>query len=70
MLKIIYATPEKANNLTGEPGEILSVKDGILRIKCGSGAICVTEIQMEGKRKMSVFDYVKGNAFTIGSILR
>ncbi|MBE7022129.1 MAG: methionyl-tRNA formyltransferase [Ruminococcaceae bacterium] len=69
LLKIIQATPVKGNDFTGENGEILAVDaDGIL-IKCDNGAICATEIQMEGKRKMLTSEYVKGNSFTIGTIL-
>ncbi|MBQ4517761.1 MAG: methionyl-tRNA formyltransferase [Clostridia bacterium] len=69
LMKIVTAVPEKGENLTGEHGEILSVKGNSLTVKCGSGVLKISEIQMEGKRKMTVEDYVKGNNFTIGSVL-
>ena len=68
LLKIIMAEP-KNEEFSGENGEILAVKDGKMLIKCGFGALSVSEIQMEGKKKMPVSEYVKGNSFTIGAVL-
>lgn len=54
---------------TGENGEILNVtSDGIL-VKCAKNAILISEIQMEGKKKMPVSEFIKGNSFKIGTIL-
>lgn len=54
---------------SGENGEILSVsKDGIL-VKCGTGALLITEVQFEGKKKMPVSEYIKGNSIETGVIL-
>lgn len=69
LMKIATAFSEKDNNLSGECGEILSVKDNYFTVKCGSGVVKITEIQIEGKRKMPVEDYLKGNSFTVGTIL-
>lgn len=70
LLKIVKATPVKLNNLTSENGAIADVKENGFTIKCGNGAVFVTEIQMEGKRKMPVSEYVKGNTITVGTILQ
>ena len=53
----------------GKPGEILDVtKDGIL-VKCGTGALLITDVQFEGKKKMPVAEYIKGNTIEKGIIL-
>ena len=70
LLKIAKATPVKLNDITAKNGTIVSVKDGGFTVKCGNNAIFVTEIQMEGKRKMPVSEYVKGNTITVGTILQ
>lgn len=70
LLKIVKATPVKLNDITAKNGTIVSVKDGGFTVKCGNNAIFVTEIQMEGKRKMPVSEYVKGNTITVGTILQ
>lgn len=69
LIKIISAQPVKDNHFTGKAGTILSADADGLLIACGSGAICVKDIQIEGKRKMPVSDYVKGNSFTINTVL-
>lgn len=70
LLKIVKATPVKSNNLTSKNGAITDVKVNGFTVKCGNGAVFVTEIQMEGKRKMPVSEYVKGNTITVGTILQ
>ena len=47
----------------GKPGEIL---DNKFTIACFENAIQILEIQKEGKKKMSVSEYLKGNKITIG----
>lgn len=69
LLKIISAKPVNGNHFTEKPGTILSANTEGLLISCGVGAICVEEIQMEGKKKMPVSEYVKGNTFTMGAVL-
>lgn len=66
--KVICAQPS-AEQKEGLPGEILSVsKDGVL-VKCGSGSLLITDVQFEGKKKMPVSEYIKGNKLDIGVIL-
>ncbi len=50
-------------------GEILDVsKDGIL-VKCAKDALLITNVQFEGKKKMPVSEYIKGNTIDKGIIL-
>ncbi len=55
--------------LAGENGEIKEVSSSGITVKCGFGGILITEIQMEGKKKMPVSEYIKGNTFTVGAVL-
>lgn len=66
LMKIIEAKPEKGSAFTGGNGEIISVKDDYFTIKCADGALHVLAIQMEGKKKMSVSEYLKGNEIALG----
>ena len=66
--KVIFALP-KQEEAEGTPGEILSVSnDGIL-VKCGAGCLLITQVQFEGKRKMPVSEFIKGNKIDTGVIL-
>ncbi len=55
---------------TNKPaGEILDVsRDGIL-VACGLDALLITDVQFEGKKKMAVAEYIKGNKLDKGVIL-
>ncbi len=68
LLKIVSA--KAINGAEKAPiGAITCVDGDKLTIQCGEGLLSVTEIQMEGKKRMTVADYVKGNSFTVGTVL-
>lgn len=51
------------------PGIVVEVTDDYIRVACGNGsAFDITGIQPEGKRAMSVNDYLKGNEVKTGRI--
>lgn len=59
-IKIYSARKGEANNTKFLPGGITSLyKDGI-GVKTNDGEIIITEIQMAGKKKMPVSDYLNG----------
>ncbi|WP_161874818.1 methionyl-tRNA formyltransferase [Ihubacter sp. rT4E-8] len=43
------------------PGKVLSVSDEGVDIACGSGILRVLQIQMPGKKRVSVKDFLRGN---------
>jgi methionyl-tRNA formyltransferase len=44
------------------------VNRGVL-ITCGQGALLLLELQLEGKRRMSAVDFVRGFALPVGTTL-
>lgn len=53
-----------------EDGEIVDVtSDGIL-VSCGNGSLLITDVQFEGKKKMPVAEFIKGNEIKKGVILK
>ena len=65
LLKVFAA--EKCDK-TGEPGKVLELSDGIA-VGCGNGSVRLTEVQPEGKRRMSAKDYLLGNKIKVGDML-
>lgn len=54
---------------SGAPGEILRAdKDGIV-VACGTQALCITELQREGGRRLAAADFLAGNPLKPGEIL-
>ncbi len=69
VMKLWKAEPLKEK--TAETaGTILSVSNDGIKIACGSGALLVSEIQVPGKKRVMVSDYLKGNKIKEGIILK
>ncbi len=44
----------------GQPGEILAYSKDNWTIACGKGALKIYEVQLEGKKRLSVSDFIRG----------
>ncbi|GAA0861079.1 methionyl-tRNA formyltransferase [Paraclostridium tenue] len=65
----IWKTKVVDKNSDKAPGTILKVdKDGI-EVNTGNGVIQISEIQMSGKKRMVVSEYIKGNTISTDIIL-
>ena len=51
-------------------GTIIEADDNGIKISCGGKILLVTEIQVPGKKRVSVKDYLRGNEIRIGQILK
>lgn len=54
---------------SGQPGEVLTVDKQGIDIACGSGALRITQLQVPGKRAMTVRDFLNANQLKIGEQL-
>ena len=65
----IWKTKVVNKNSDKTPGTILKVdKDGI-EVNTGNGVIQISEIQMSGKKRMVVSEYIKGNTISTDIVL-
>lgn len=56
-------------NENGTAGSVIKAsKDGIV-VACGNGSVLIKNIKIEGKKKMSVEDYLRGHNIDTGTIL-
>lgn len=53
-----------------DEGKIIDLDEDSFTLGCGGRAIRVTEIQVPGKRRMSVSDYFRGNTLSKGQVFR
>jgi len=58
----------KTGDGAGVPGEITSVEGGI-EVACGTGSLCIEELQLEGGRKMGWKEFTRGHQLTPGERL-
>ena len=59
-----------AETVDAAAGTILEVSDAGIRVACGGRAMLVTEIQVPGKKRVSVKDYLRGNKIEKGTVLQ
>ncbi len=51
------------------PGTVLtSLTDGI-RVQCGQGVLCLTELQRAGAKRLSAVDFLRGQTLPVGTVL-
>ena len=54
---------------TGAPGQILGLAKRGLTVGTGTGSVLLLELQLEGKRRMSASEFVRGFPLPVGSML-
>ncbi len=68
MLKIkkCHAVPDEG---TGECGTVTKVTKDDITIRCAGGSLVLTAVQAEGKKEMTVHDFLLGNRVETGMVL-
>ena len=66
MLKIIKCSVASTTG-SKEIGTVTAVSKDEILIACGEGTLAVSELQPEGKKKMSVHDYLLGKPISVGT---
>ena len=56
-------------NENGTAGSVLKASSEGLVVACGNGSVLIKNIKIEGKKKMSVEDYLRGHTIETGTIL-
>ena len=54
---------------SGAPGQVLSADENGITVACGEGSVIIKEIKIEGKKKMSVADFLRGHKIEKGTLL-
>jgi methionyl-tRNA formyltransferase len=58
-LKVFRSEVHDSSSTTAEPGR-LTKEDGALLVSCGTGCLRLTEVQIEGKRRVTATDFLNG----------
>jgi methionyl-tRNA formyltransferase len=57
------------NDAAGSPGEVLCADDHGLLVAAVDGAVLLSDIQLEGKRRMSAGEFLRGHPIAPGTML-
>jgi methionyl-tRNA formyltransferase len=67
VIKLWRAVPEPSRSGVNEtPGTVLSADAQGVRIACGEGVLCVTELQRAGGKRLSAADFLRGFPVSAG----
>lgn len=65
----IWCADVIAEETEGIPGEIISVTKNSILVKTGTGNLAITELQLEGKKRMTVDAFLRGYSVVAGTKL-
>ncbi len=70
-MKLFPSVQVVDGDASAAPGTLLAIDEG-LKIACGEGTalLCTGDLQVEGKRRMPVSDFLKGSAVEAGMVLK
>ncbi|WP_310644455.1 methionyl-tRNA formyltransferase [Limnohabitans sp.] len=67
VIKLWRAVPEPSTKAShAGPGTVLSADAQGVRIACGEGVLCVTELQRAGGKRLAAADFLRGFPLTVG----
>jgi methionyl-tRNA formyltransferase len=66
----IYKGEVRKGKAIGKPGTVLWVGTDFIEIETGEGSYLLKEVQLEGKRRISVRDFLSGHPVSVGEVLR
>jgi methionyl-tRNA formyltransferase len=63
----VFADVSVSRDVRGvAPGKVLSVSSSGITVACGDGALILNELQIEGGRRLSAAELIRGNAVEVG----
>jgi methionyl-tRNA formyltransferase len=65
----VFAVEVGEQQAKGTPGSIVEISEQGIAVATGTGTLVLKEIQLEGKKRMPVEEFVKGKAVEAGDIL-
>ncbi|MNL89243.1 Methionyl-tRNA formyltransferase [compost metagenome] len=50
------------------PGTVLAAQADGIRVQCGQGVLCLTELQRAGGKRLSAADFLRGQTLAVGAV--
>ena len=70
VLKLFDVLPIDDVDINADFGVITSVDKEKFTVKCTNGTLEIREVQLQGKKRMSVSDFIRGNKLEVGMRLK
>jgi methionyl-tRNA formyltransferase len=66
----IYTGVVRGRPLTGKTGSVVWVGTDFIEVEAGRNAYIIKEVQLEGRRRMSIREFVSGHPIPVGTVFR
>ena len=66
---LIHQAVPDSEDIKGIPGTVHSLKEGVIRVRTGQGLLSLREVQIEGHRRMSTQELLRGFSIKVGDRL-
>lgn len=66
---IVHQAVPDPSEREGIPGTIFSLENGLIRVHTGQGVLAISEVQLEGHKRMSAAELIRGFSFQVGERL-
>jgi methionyl-tRNA formyltransferase len=64
----IYKGAAREKTPAGKPGSVVWVGSDFIEVETGKGAYLIKEVQLEGRRRMSIREFLSGHPVSIGTV--
>jgi methionyl-tRNA formyltransferase len=65
----IFRGEVRGGKPTGKAGAVVWVGSDFIEVETGRDSFLIQEVQLEGKRRMSIRDFLSGHPVSIGRVL-
>jgi len=69
MIRLFGSAVSGEDNSGCKPGKITEIGKDIIKIACQPGIITIREIQLEGKKRMAIAEFLRGKRLKVGQML-
>jgi len=66
----IYKGAVRERVLTGKTGTVVWVGSDFIEVEAGKDAYLIKEVQLEGRKRMSIREFLSGHPISVGTVLR
>ena len=69
-MKLFEVLPIEDVDYNAQYGTITSIDKDKFTVKCNRGTLEISEVQLQGKKRMTVSDFLRGNKLEVGMRLK
>lgn len=70
LLKIWQAQALPGDRPMARAGQVINISNEGIEVACGKGSLLITQVQLEGKKRMAIQDFLNGHTLELGQVFK